>query len=350
MSLGLILKLCVAAVLFAFIASKVDLSEAAAAAAGIKAGPLALAVLASLGITLADAAFWAFSMRNVGCRMAFGPSFLFSFVGWFFANIAPSSIGADIFRTAQMRYGGVPVSSAFRVVAAARLASFATLIAVIAAGLPLARPLMGSALDWLMVIGAALAGALALAGLMLAGPTLARLPFMARLSRAIDLGDLARDLSALLFRGPEAVVGWALLVAQHLLRVATIAAIAAALCVNVGIGALFALIPAALLVAMVPVSVGGWGVREMTFVYFLQLAGVSAAAALAISVVYGLVRLAFGAVAGVVWVVARRGHFAVAMNDRALNRQDLDANPSQPNAPAPASRSNSQNAAIDPTM
>jgi hypothetical protein len=307
--------MCVAAGLFAFIASKVDLSEAAAATLGLQAAPLALAFLACFGITLADAGFWASTMRAAGCRMAFGPAFLFSFVGWFFGNLAPSTIGADIFRTAQMRYGGVPVAAAFRIVAAARLASFATLIAFIAVSLPVARPLMGNILDWLMTVGIAAAGAVALMSLMVAGPTLGRLPMLRRVSRVIDLGALAGDLSAILFRGWTAAAGWVLLLAQHMLRVLTVAAVAAAIGVDIDIGALFALVPAALLVAMVPISLGGWGVRELTFVYFLGLAGVSPEAAFSVSVVYGLVRLAFGAAAGVVWVVARRSHYAFTMND-----------------------------------
>ena len=53
-----------------------------------------------------------------------------------------------------------------------------------------------------------------------------------------------------------------------LFRVGALACLAAGLGLAISFETLFALIPAALLVAMVPISFGGWGVRELTFVYF----------------------------------------------------------------------------------
>ena len=71
------------------------------------------------------------------------------------------------------------------------------------------------------------------------------------------------------------------------------------------------LVYAALLVAMVPISFGGWGVRELTFVYFLGTAGVGAEAALSLSVAYGLLRIVVGAIGGVTWVLIGEEHFRV---------------------------------------
>ena len=60
-----------------------------------------------------------------------------------------------------------------------------------------------------------------------------------------------------------------------------------------------------------PVSFGGWGVRELTFIYFLGTAGVSAEAALSLSVAYGLLRIFVGAIGGVTWVLIGEEHFRV---------------------------------------
>ena len=106
-------------------------------------------------------------------------------------------------------------------------------------------------------------------------------------------------------------VSWSAALIQHLLRVAILACLAAGLKIDVSIAVLFALTPAALLVAMVPVSLGGWGVRELTFVYFLGIAGLGAEAALALSIVFGLMRLLVGAIGGLTWLAINDDHFRV---------------------------------------
>ena len=121
----------------------------------------------------------------------------------------------------------------------------------------------------------------------------------------------SEEFRRLLVPSLENAVSWASALVQHLLRVLILACLAAGLDMDITLASLFALTPAALLVAMVPVSLGGWGVRELTFVYFLGLAGVGAEAALALSIVFGLVRLVVGAVGGLAWLAVNDGHFRV---------------------------------------
>ena len=62
---------------------------------------------------------------------------------------------------------------------------------------------------------------------------------------------------------------------------------------------------------MLPVSFGGWGVREAALVYFLRTAGVSAEAALTLSIAFGLLRMLVGAVGGIVWIMVDKDRFRV---------------------------------------
>jgi len=72
--------------------------------------------------------------------------------------------------------------------------------------------------------------------------------------------------------------------------------------------AIFTIVPFVLLSMVVPVSIGGWGIREATAASIWPLLGLSAESGVAASVVYGLVSL-FGALPGVLWLVLfkRRG-------------------------------------------
>lgn len=86
---------------------------------------------------------------------------------------------------------------------------------------------------------------------------------------------------------------------QALLSVGTTVCILAAFaCCGAAIGAplpfaaIFAVVPLVLLAMLVPISIGGWGVREGAAVALLPIAGLAAAEALAASVAFGIVALA----------------------------------------------------------
>jgi hypothetical protein len=66
------------------------------------------------------------------------------------------------------------------------------------------------------------------------------------------------------------------------------------------------LVPWVLLVAIIPISIGGWGLREAGMVFMLGLVGVPQAAALALSVQLGLITILVSLPAGILWMVNRR--------------------------------------------
>jgi hypothetical protein len=58
-----------------------------------------------------------------------------------------------------------------------------------------------------------------------------------------------------------------------------------------------------MLMAMVPISIAGWGVRESIMIYGLGLAKVPPEAALVVSILIGLSLAAVGLSGGLVWVL-----------------------------------------------
>jgi glycosyltransferase 2 family protein len=100
------------------------------------------------------------------------------------------------------------------------------------------------------------------------------------------------------------IASWSIL--NHLCRVAMVVCLALALSVSITPIDAFALVPSALLIAMVPISLAGWGVREAVFIQALSLAGVSATHALAVSLLYGFVGLITGMIGGCIWFAERR--------------------------------------------
>jgi hypothetical protein len=87
--------------------------------------------------------------------------------------------------------------------------------------------------------------------------------------------------------------------------------LARALDLHVGVLALATTVPVALLAASVPISIGGWGVREGVLVELLAAQGIAADSGLALSVLFGLA-LALASLPGGAWWLGGRPRLAQA--------------------------------------
>jgi hypothetical protein len=308
--LKIAIKCLVTAALLWIAFRKVDVGAVSQALAHLDALWAIAALLLTSLIVVSDALLLSCVLRLFDRRIPYMTALLYSIVGWFFSNVAPSTVGGDIFRGVQLSRVGMPVGAAARLILSVRLLSFATLVLVMFAGFPIALGLMANPRDELLLGFILAGGAGALAGVLL----LAHFPRNARLEQWLlvrKFYTLSDDFRRLLTPTSLNAVGWLSAASQHLLRVGILGALAIGLRLDIPLATLFAFTPAALLIAMVPVSFGGWGVREVSFVYLLGTAAVSAEAALALSVTFGLLRVFVGAIGGIIWAVATDHHYRV---------------------------------------
>jgi len=82
-----------------------------------------------------------------------------------------------------------------------------------------------------------------------------------------------------------------------------IALLASAVGISVSFAAALTVVPIVMLISLLPISIGGWGVREGTMVIGLGLLGVESSDALLISVMYGLSATAIGLAGGFFWLL-----------------------------------------------
>jgi len=75
--------------------------------------------------------------------------------------------------------------------------------------------------------------------------------------------------------------------------------------INPGIplSAFFFLTPIALFAAALPISIGGWGVREAVFIALFSQTGVAPSQALALGLGVGFLNLAQGIASGALWLL-----------------------------------------------
>lgn len=279
-----------------------DLDAALGRLAAIDPFYLALAVtggFVAFGIT---AWRWWFILKAQGYDVPLGTATGLTWIGLFFNQTLPSNVGGDVVRVWRLSRAGVPMGSVISSVLVDRVAALFALALIVLAGLPAVQQSADRA------ILAVLAGTV---GLVLIGLALLfRLDRVAGLLRRFmpggaraGLEKLSADSRHLLLPlgngGP--IVGISLV--NHFVSVVLILMLAWGLGIDAGLGDFMVLIPPVVLATMLPLSFAGWGVREGASVALLATIGVSPAAALALSVAYGLVLLLSSLPGGVIWLV-----------------------------------------------
>lgn len=222
-------------------------------------------------------------------------------LGEVLGSFLPSFVGLDAIRTLALARHA-PVGTVARSVVVDRVFGLAALLFLITVTLPTFEsvpalmqvfPLLG-----LISIG----GLIALAVLMLGADHWAAIPYFGRL-----LGPVARDLRAAWTDLPLSFAVIATGLALQLLSVTIFWSLGWMFGVDLGLMNCLRIVPSALLIAALPVSVGGWGLREGAMVGGFSLIGVDPAAAGAASVAYGLTAFVIGAIGITVpWLMERR--------------------------------------------
>ncbi|WP_279482173.1 lysylphosphatidylglycerol synthase transmembrane domain-containing protein [Aureimonas sp. SK2] len=255
-----------------------------------------LAVLAVQPQIVLSALRWRFISQRLGQPLPIGRAVGEYYLATLLNQVLPGGVAGDavrVVRAAREGGDGRWTGRAGQAVVLDRLSGQIVLFAVAGFGLLLAPVVFGVAppggLGLLVVLG--LAGGLGLAAYGI-------LRFMGE--RAARFRRAFRPVMAETFlrRGAWGVQGAtsAGVVGSYL---AVFALAAAAVGTPLGLAATVLLVPLVLLSMLLPLSVGGWGLREAAAAAILPIAGLRPDAAFAASVVYGIASLA-GALPGLV--------------------------------------------------
>lgn len=298
-----VLKAIVSVSLIAYLLHNVDVSEVAAQAKVLSAGTGAAVLLLLCAYVAVAAARWYVVLRALKCNPALLDAARITFIGAFFNQFLPATVGGDAVRIWESYRGGLGVATAIHSVILDRAGYLLGLSLLASAGISAwdqGRLPPGVAAACWFVFAAAL-------GLALTLVALDRLPVRFLLA-AFRRGTarFAADSRAV-FASPGSL-GAVLLsaLANQALLVVAVYVLARGLDVQVAFWDCAALLPAIVLVSALPVSVAGWGVREYAMVTGLGYAGVPAAGALVLSLALALFFMLASTPGGVLWLVRRR--------------------------------------------
>ena len=228
---------------------------------------------------------WALIIKAIGHNLSLMKAIAITFVSLFFSQFLPASVGGDAVRMWQSKKAGLPFNKA---VTSVILERFVSLLSVATLSLMMLPVLTRHLPNPLMFQGSILItiGGLCALAILLFFDSLPIAWHRWRLVRGV--AELAQDTRAIVkqpLRSASMVL--TALIGQFLLATAAYS-LAQGMGVGVSLIDFIAIMPAVVLVSSLPISVAGWGVRELAMVTALGLVGVSSDAAVAISVILAL--------------------------------------------------------------
>jgi uncharacterized membrane protein YbhN (UPF0104 family) len=291
-------KATVSATLLYFAVARLNFAAVEQRLARLDLGWLAAAFAVGLLQTALVAIRWRRIAQVCGAMMPPAQAIRFTFIAAFFNQVLPSTVGGDAVRIWLLARNGSGWTAAAYSVLLDRFIGVMMLALAVAGGLFWSLRLIEHPIGRGMLLAVGL-GSLAAGAAFLGLGHWRRLAAFKLTAHLLRLAVLAREV---LFsaRVAPAVVALSLLV--HGLTAAIAWMLARAVAAPFDFGLAVLLVLPVMLIATVPISIAGWGVRETALVVAFSYAGLADSDGLIVSVMLGLVMIAVGVVGGVVWL------------------------------------------------
>jgi glycosyltransferase 2 family protein len=261
---------------------------------------LTLATLCYAALAVPSTLRWSIVIAAMGHRLGFGKILAIVLIGYFFNLTLISSIGGDAIRMWKAYRAGLPSDVAVSSVVIERLAQLLAHLLIVAASAPILFYQIPDATVRIGLISLLCLGAAGFGTLMI----MDRLPESLQKFRILGASaQLAKDIRRVLLVSNTAVPTVLLGFVNQITIVLVLTVLAAGLNLPIGFADCLIVVPAAMLLTAIPISIGGWGVREGAFVVGFSYVGLSSADALALSVLFGLLNTAVRLPGALVWLL-----------------------------------------------
>jgi hypothetical protein len=288
-----LLRVAVSVGIIAYILVDVDTGDLIRALAGVRPRPVVLALGLYLVGQVLSAYKWSLLGRSVGLVEPVARYVRFYFIGMFFNLFGPSTLGGDVVRGLYLGGGRRP-GLALDSVLFDRVSGLALLMAVGATALLL---FPGYGLPWPLTASVIAGGALIVSGWWTCPRLVRLLPAHNRIRRQVEteLGPFWRDRDLLLRVALVSVV-------FHLTQVMVQFVLARGLGVALPFSYCLVFHPVLSVMTALPVSVGGFGVREGGYLYFLTRMDVDDSLAVTMGLLWFTVTALAGLVGGAIFL------------------------------------------------
>jgi len=292
----------VSAGLIGWLLTKVDVATAWQQAKTVDPWMAILALVLMLAQVLLGAVRWGMVLRALAGLLSAARTLKVYYIGVFFSLVLPgAAVGGDAMRMWFARRAGLDLATAVNSVMLERAVTVLGLVVLVAVTQPLllARvPDIPGAWVFPVLLVVCIAGILVLS-------VLDRVPVSLRRWRLVSgLATLAAATRKLFFHP-----GWgggtlAVAVIGHVNLSLAAYVLALGLNLNVDVVDCLVLIPPVVLTTILPISIGGWGVREGAMVTAFGFVGVEHQSALVLSVLFAIVGMVTALPGGLVFLLS----------------------------------------------
>jgi hypothetical protein len=286
-----------------YLQEKVDLRAAWNVGRSISPAMFLAAFLLQVVQILICAGRWRMVLRALGADLPFRQCCELFCIGNFFGQVLPGAVGGDAVRMWKTHRAGLSLTSSVNSVALERVATVFGLIVLAAGSQPLLlNRLVGQFPIWVFpgLTVAGFAGILFLSVLDRAPPSLRHL----RVVRGF--AQLASDSRKLFFRASKALPTLIVVIVGHINLALVVYVLAIGLHIEVTVVDCLVLVPPVILIATLPISMAGWGPREMAMITAFGFIGVSKEHATALSVLFGAVSVLIALPGGFFWLLSKK--------------------------------------------
>lgn len=297
-------KAAISVLLIWWLISRIDLTPVAEAAGRMSVWPVVMALGLTLVATVALSLRWVVVCRALDIPLAVGRSLWLTFVGQFFSQTLPSTIGGDVVRIWFFHRDGVSMEQAAISVILDRFCALAASLLVVVLTLPVLFSLVNDSTARWSIPTLILAGTAGIAFLIALGGRAGLVAGRWRALRPlVAFGMAARRFST---RGVPVLAALALASVIIFFTLLTVWLIGQSIASGLSMVHCLILVPPVILVSMVPVSIAGWGVREGAMVVAFGFVDIPAADALVVSMTFGALLVATGIPGGILWLLSGR--------------------------------------------
>lgn len=305
------IKLAASVLLIGYILATADLGAVGAALGSVSPGWLVVAIV----LQLLGPAIISLRWRGLLAAKGVAPGWLYLYestlVSGFFRQFMPTIVGGDVIRGYDAWRAGARPGLALMSLVLDRLLGLLALALLAAAGIMLSDEIVRR----LPAIGLWIGLALVVIAVVIA-QIVRPMPVAVRLGRAgiaraparvrDKLGKIAAALGSYRDAQGALAAAFALSVALQINVITFYWALGQALGLPIDYPSFFVIVPIAIFVMMLPISINGIGVREGIFIFLLAQWGVDSAHAIALAwLEYGIF-LAFGLLGGALYALRRR--------------------------------------------
>ena len=320
-----ILKVIVSGGLIWFLLSSIDIGAAKDRILG--ADPVMIlcagfVLLVQMGV--GGARWWAV-MRAIETPLPWFELTKLFWIGGFFSQALPSSVGGDPIRIYMAYKDGLPLSKAINGVMLERVVTIIGLTILAIAVQPWFVPKLNAETQMLTLTVLAMLGVGTIFGVIV-------LLYLDRLPEALSkfrivrgMNALAADSRLLFLRLKGAVLASIFGILTHVNISLCVFFLAMSIGVDVTWLDCMVLMPLVILVTTLPISIAGWGVREGAMVTAFALVGVPSEGALVLSLMLGILGIVMMIPGGGFWLIRRKAGEAMSAADaEAAVEQELE--------------------------